>query len=239
MVKIKYASPKVTKSSSAKTKAEKASDTPNGRVRKLRRFTNLAAAIHLLQTRKITLLNPASWDDKNDAHFMAEYKRLRKMQTVLAICFASPQETYHHWRVFSNGADGICISFDRKRLLDAFKKQPGMTMGKMRYEYVETVAAWPELKVAQLPFLKRKPYQAENEYRVIYESADKPMEFFDVDIDLAWIKAITLSPWMPPAFLTAVKTTLRAIPGCEHIEIVRSTLVGRESWQSLTARAAD
>lgn len=65
-----------------------------------RRYTNLAAAIHLLQSRKITLLNPARWDDANDAYFMAEYKRLVGAETVLALCFAETAETYHHWRVF-------------------------------------------------------------------------------------------------------------------------------------------
>lgn len=49
-----------------------------------RRYTNLAAAIHLLQSRKITLLNPARWDDANDAYFMGEYKRLAGAETVLA-----------------------------------------------------------------------------------------------------------------------------------------------------------
>jgi hypothetical protein len=41
----------------------------------LHRYTNLAATIHMLCTKCITLLNPATWDDKNDAYFMAEYKR--------------------------------------------------------------------------------------------------------------------------------------------------------------------
>jgi hypothetical protein len=44
-------------------------------VQTLHRFTNLAAAIHMLRTRTITLLDPNTWDDKNDAYFMAEYKR--------------------------------------------------------------------------------------------------------------------------------------------------------------------
>lgn len=157
MLKLKYQS--VSKPTSESTKA-----TPSKAVHRIgnfRRYTNLAAVIHLLKTRQITLLNPASWDDKNDAHFMAEYKRLRASETVLAICFAATTETYHHWRVFSHGADGVCISFDRKPLLAAFKKQAGITMGKMNYERVEAVAGWSELKIGQLPFLKRKPYEPE------------------------------------------------------------------------------
>ena len=53
-------------------------------VETFRRYTNLAAAIHMLRTKSITLLNPATWDDKNDAYYMAEYKRLKDAATVLA-----------------------------------------------------------------------------------------------------------------------------------------------------------
>jgi hypothetical protein len=67
----------------------------------LHRFTNLAAAIHMLRARKITLLDPNTWDDKNDAYFMAEYKRQKGLATLLALCFADCDETYHHWRVFA------------------------------------------------------------------------------------------------------------------------------------------
>jgi hypothetical protein len=34
-----------------------------------------------------TLLNPASWDDRNEAHFIGRYKELARRGTVLAFCF--------------------------------------------------------------------------------------------------------------------------------------------------------
>lgn len=233
MAKLKSKSSNAKKSGSVKAKSTKS----RYKIGKFRRYTNLAALIHLLQNKRITLLNPASWDDKNDAHFMAEYKRLRDMETVLAICFAEAAETYHHWRVFSHGADGVCISFDRKSLLRAFSEKDGITMNKVRYELVETVADWDELKISELPFLKRKPYEPEQEFRVIYEQKRKQHQSFDMPIELNWIETITLSPWMPPAFQSAVTETLKAIKGCDEIKIVRSTLIGRGSWQELAARA--
>jgi len=57
-----------------------------------RRYTNLAVAIHMLRTKSITLLDPATWDDKNDAYDMAEYKRLKQAATVLALCFTESGE---------------------------------------------------------------------------------------------------------------------------------------------------
>src|SRR5690242_12938126 len=104
----------------------------------LHRYTNLAATIHLLQTRQITLLNPATWDDRNDAYFMAEYKRLKKAQTVLALCFTN-KETYHHWRVFSHGSDGVRIDFAEERLTAAFEGKRNIRCGLVRYRKIHDV----------------------------------------------------------------------------------------------------
>jgi hypothetical protein len=82
----------------------------------LRRYTNLAATIHILKSRHISLLSPAFWDDRNDAFFMRRYKERKSAKSVLALCFAEASETYHHWRVFSHGSDGTCIEFDKGHL---------------------------------------------------------------------------------------------------------------------------
>ena len=50
----------------------------------LRRYTNIPALIYLLTARKITLLDPASWDDKNDLHFLSLYREKKSLETVLA-----------------------------------------------------------------------------------------------------------------------------------------------------------
>jgi hypothetical protein len=86
------------------------------------RYTNLAATLHMLRTRNITLLNPATWDDTNDSYFMSEYKRLKNAKSVLALCFAESEESYHHWRIFSAGGDGVRIEFDKTALLAALTK---------------------------------------------------------------------------------------------------------------------
>ena len=73
--------------------------------------------------RKITLLDPQSWDDSNDSRYLALYKEKKKLTTVLALCFTQASETYHHWRVFANGSSGICITFHSVELLEAVQKE--------------------------------------------------------------------------------------------------------------------
>lgn len=201
-----------------------------------RRFTNLAATIHLLQNRKISLFDPANWDDKNDAFFMAEYKRRKHAKTLLALCFAECAETYHHWKVFSHGADGVCIGFDKEFLVSTFKNDPKIIMGPAIYKRIKEVKNIESIDLDRIPFLKRHPYEDEREYRVVYVDPDQFSQNRDYSIEISWITHVTLSPWMPEAFAQSVKKCLHSIDGCGGISIYQSTLVDNESWKSLVDR---
>ncbi len=196
----------------------------------LRRYTNLAAAIHLLRNRCLTLLNPASWDDRNDAYFLAQYKERLAASAVLALCFAEAPETYHHWRVFSSGGDGVCIEFDKPRLLEAIARDRALVARPVTYKQIKDLGDGP-IDTDELPFLKRFPYGDEQEFRVIYSSTDKEAEIHHVPIPLASINRLTLSPWMHAALAKAVKDTLKQIEGCKSVKICQSTLVDNDRWR--------
>src|SRR4029450_9521338 len=99
----------------------------------LRRYTDLPALLYLLSNRRITLLYPTSWHHTNDAYYLLKYKEKKNLKTVLALCLTADDETYHHWRIFSHGSSGVCISFDRAALLGALKRVPGMTSREVGY----------------------------------------------------------------------------------------------------------
>jgi hypothetical protein len=202
----------------------------------LQRYTNLAATIHLLRTKCITLLDPASWDDKNDAYFMAEYKRCAKVEAVLALCFSEQRETYHHWRVFSHGSDGVRIEFDKEKLLSTFDGDPQIRKRAVHYKLIKDLGKLKSIALEDLPFLKRAPYKDECEFRVIYIDQQKPVKYQDYNIEIGWIKRITLSPWLSKGLADSVKKTLRSIKGCSDLEIARSTLVDNEAWKAITTR---
>jgi hypothetical protein len=198
----------------------------------LRRYTNIPALIHLLTAKKITLLDPASWDDKNDSHFLSLYREKKSLQTVLALCFTQTSETYHHWRVFAEGSSGICITFAKDELLSAMTKRAGVTARAVRYLRMREIRS-RRLKVADLPFLKRFPYGDEREFRIIYESSRVKTTALDIAIPISCIKRITLSPWIPAALTAPVKDTIRRVKGCAHLKVTRSTLIGNEQWKDL------
>src|SRR5262245_1779073 len=99
----------------------------------LLRYTNIPALIYLLRERKVTLLDPAFWDDKNDSHYLSLYRQKKSLKSVLALCFTQVSETYHHWRVFADGSSGVCIRFSRAKLLSALHKQAGLRAKSLRY----------------------------------------------------------------------------------------------------------
>ena len=131
----------------------------------LRRYTDLPALLHMLRRKKLTLLSPSSWDDKNDSHFIELYRERKELLTVLALCFTEKGETYHHWRVFSSGSAGVCIKFHREALLDHLSKFKGVRFGPAQYAMIDRLRNQAPF-LDDLPFLKRYAFIDEGEFRV-------------------------------------------------------------------------
>ncbi|MCA8064282.1 DUF2971 domain-containing protein [Burkholderia sp. AU38729] len=203
----------------------------------LRRYTNIPSLLHILKNRKLTLLDPKKWDDTNDSAGMELYRRQKNLKSIVALCFATGDETYHHWHVFAGGAGGACIVFNRDKLLATFDQQ------NVKYREVDywTLKALDNKKLAldELPFTKRWGYRPEKEFRAIHESAEKKLSFFDVSIPLDAISRITLSPWLPQSIVSTTQDILRGIDGCGNLQVRRSTLTGNKTWKDAFKEAAE
>jgi len=195
-----------------------------------RRYTDLPSLIQILTNQKITLLDPATWDDKNDSFFLSTYKEKKRLTSVLALCFTSASETYHHWRVFAPGPSGVCIHFRGPALEAALRNMDGMKFRKLNYLKVDALRK-KHPTTLQLPFIKRFPFKAEIEYRALWESKDTACTHLDVPISLDSITRITLSPWLHPNLRKNVVASLKAIDGCRSIPMWRSTLTENAAWK--------
>ncbi|MER9567421.1 hypothetical protein [Mesorhizobium sp. M0571] len=202
-----------------------------------RRYTNLASALHILRNRCLTLLSPETWDDRNDAFFMSEYKRLRDVKSVLAICLADREETYHHW----SSPAGLTVCASSSIVTSYWLRstgQKGVIHRYVTYELLSNANTMRDVDLQILPFTKRWPYGDEREYRAVFVSADDRLKAFLVPVELAAIKRITLSPWLAPALVDSVKDTLKLLAGCKGMGIYRSTLIDNKQWQKLAGRVA-
>jgi hypothetical protein len=203
-------------------------ETNNSRT--LKRYTDITSLISILVTKKITLIDPLNWDDKNDSYFMSAYKRHKNLKSLLATCFTSAPETYHHWKIFSGNDSGVCIVFLNTQLQERIRGNSELKSDYVEYKTLaELENASPEIN--NLPFTKRYPFKDEKEFRIIYESASEDLSFYDLDIELKDIDRIFLSPWLHPALANNVKLLLKSISGCDKLKITRSTLIGNENWK--------
>ncbi len=135
----------------------------------LNRYTTLPMALDVLTQKRITLLSPDAWEDRNDAYYLERYQAEQRFRSVLAICFSTTSETFHHWRIFSHGASGVCLEFDKAKLLKSIGGKRGFRSGVISYHsFLHLRRNRPDIET--WPFLKRKPFEAEAEFRVIYET---------------------------------------------------------------------
>ena len=202
----------------------------------LRRYTDLPAALALLRNSEITLLPPESWDDRNDRWVMQAYARARGLKTLLALCFSEAAETYHHWKVFAPGSSGICIEFDKERLLGALPTA-NLRHEKVRYKTIKQIKE-PVPHPDGLPFGKRLAFKDEVEYRVIFESKRQLVTSRRVPFPSNAIRRVIVSPWLPDALFDSTAQAIREAAGENKVAVVQSRLIASPSWGEFAAMYA-
>ncbi|SRR5579862_128969 len=195
----------------------------------LNRFTTLPVLLDMLSRQCITLLGPTNWEDRNDAYYLEKYKANKQLKTLLACCFSTKRETFHHWKVFSNGPSGVCIEFNSHKLLSMVETVEGISFRPVSYRLIKhnqnpSLGAWP--------FLKRKAFEDEGEFRIIYENPFIEKKTKEIRFDLECIEKITLSPWMPKPIAKSVAKVIRDIKHCEDITVVGSSLLESSGWKN-------
>ena len=197
---------------------------------KLNRYTTLPFLLDLLRRRKIVLLDPSTWEDKNDVEAIDEYKRKKHLK-LFAVCFCAGDETIHHWRTYAEGVWGCCIEFDKDRLLASFSGKKGSRFQDVTYKKVidlENELKNNEIILEDFPFIKRYPYRFENEFRIIWEG-NTSQDSIEVGINLNSITKITISQKMPQSMRPTIEELL-----CSQVKkpprINFSTLYRNRRW---------
>ena len=198
-------------------------------MRLLKRYTELPYVLQILQTRKLTLMNPGSWDDRNDSHFVQAYRERRGYGSVLALCLTEAAQTYHHWRVFTHGASGACLQFNKQRFVDWIAENEALCGRPVQYKTLRQIRQSPPA-LDDLPFIKRKAYEHELEFRLLYATQRRSLPFKTFALPLEVIDSILLNPWLPPSTADAVESVIHGIKGCEAIRLIRATIISNDEW---------
>ncbi len=196
--------------------------------RNLNRYTTLPILLDMLMRKKIVLLDPSTWEDKNDSQIILEYKVRKRIPKLFAVCFSIGDETIHHWKTYADGIAGCCIEFNEDKLLKSFQGINGIRWGDVTYKKIKEVKE-NTIELEQIPFVKRHPYRVEREFRVIWEGRTD-RDNIEMNIDLNSINRITISQNMPRDVCDTIVELLR-----EHIKdpekkIIRSTIFENRRW---------
>lgn len=198
----------------------------------VRRYTTLSSALDTLNNRMLTLLSTTKWDDTNDAYFMEIYRTEAKLGSVLALCCTMATETYHHWRVFTQGLEGVCLEFDRGRLEAAIGRMPELVAGPVEYKLVKDLERLSAKDINRLPFIKRDGYSDEREWRVIANCSKPALQTLDIPIDPSWINRVILNPWLPPPLFDTIRGVIQSFPECGKLSVVSSRLTNSSRWKA-------
>lgn len=198
----------------------------------VRRYTTLSSALDTLSQQHLVLLSQSKWDDLNDVRFMELYRSHANVGSVLALCCTLATETYHHWRVFAQGMEGICLEFERRLLKQSLLSTAGLEMRKVDYLKVRDLEALHPGDAHRLPYVKREGYSDEREWRIVLTCDDEAMMAKAVAIELRALNRVLLNPWIPPSLADNLRTIIRKIPGCEAIKIEASRLTNSDRWKA-------
>lgn len=195
------------------------------------RYTNFASLIDLLVKRKISLLDPGKWTDRNDSAFIKLYGSSLGFKSLYAICFTSSVETSHHWHAFAPGTDGVRIEFDKYGLIECLENDKNsIDHGKVKYKTLKEVES-QNFELGEMPFIKRYAFRGEDEYRVFYASKRLlKSKIYEIKLDLSCIKKITINNNLPKELADPLKKLICSIDGCETISVSRSTLNYNNRW---------
>jgi hypothetical protein len=197
----------------------------------LKRYTQLPHLLHMLTTRSITLLSPNTWDDRNDAHFIARYRESKGLKSVHVLCLTKSPATYHHWHVFAGNASGVRIEFDEAAFREWVSKIKGARLDRVEYIKLDK-AVLANLTTDQLPFAKRFAFRDEGEVRLIVDEPKNDAPFKSVPFDHSMIKGVIVSPWLPRPLFSSVEAVIRSVSPGASFKIRPTTMLANSTFMA-------
>ena len=191
---------------------------------RLRRYTELPFLMEYLSTGRLAFLDPSKWEDGNDRRRLEEYRNLGGFNSIYACCLAECSETYHHWKIYSKGLNGVCVEFEKDELIDSLDQQNCIhkSVQYLNWEILEQT----QFALDERPFVKRDVFKDEVEYRIIVTSPEEQRPVLFQNVPLTALRKIIINPWMPESTAHEVFRILELLPVGKDLSLWRSQLLG-------------
>jgi hypothetical protein len=207
----------------------------------LRRYTDVLNLLEIVRTRRLPLSVPDFWQDSTDRLCLQVYADRFRLQgegdrSIFALCMTQTSETSHHWQLYASHSHGVCIVFDRAKLCaaieEAARRSPSIRHGQVEYLDYSDMKEACDCDPDKLPFVKRKEFADEREYRVIAVSGSELFDGeFSIPIPLSAINRIVLGYRMPTHLSQGLSDLVRSFRGCRDLVVRQSTFMDNGKWR--------
>ena len=193
-------------------------------IHSLKKYMKLSTLLDILNRKQITLLSPQNWPDKNDSFVMEKYRDAKNAAHVCAICFTVDTDSVYHWTAFSKECDGCCLELDAESFLKSIETDENVKHQFVRYL---PVTFKDEISIDDYPFVKRKQFECEREYRLVVLNDES--ETYPIDLKPEFIRRISISDDMPKPVCESVKKIIKDL--CPDVEVCQTTLNDNNKWK--------
>lgn len=195
----------------------------------LKHYTSVSTLYKIL-AKGFMFQDGKSWNDKNDRYTLQKYREYVYPKNVLVLCFCDGAGNVYHWaalgKIDPNDSDSqikCSIVLNKDTFLKHIDSIVGMSHREMMYCKNNKVA---EHQMEDLPYLKRKEFSVEKEYRIIY-TGDKS-EFFLSDI-IPYIDKIVIGLCTEAEF-DEIKQHIVTAFNIDEAKITQNLLNGSKEW---------
>ena len=196
-----------------------------------KRYTQLPFLLQMLRRSEIALLDPASWEDRNDAYYLDLFRMKIAFTSVFALCMTRTSTTFHHWKVFAGSTSGVCLHFKVDQLV-LWAKANQIQLREVSYFSLQKASRNPPSKL-DLPFRKRHAFEDEAELRLLYPSQEPQSSSRAFPFKLEMLAKIEINPWLPQGAFEAVSESICEIEGCKSIVVEQSHLLNNREWANI------
>jgi hypothetical protein len=196
----------------------------------LRRYTKFDHLLGALSTGKMHLRDTSDWEDRNDKFSIALFKEKKSVDALHALCFSKSSTKFHLWSLYGHREKGACAVLLMDHLIKEASKRSFIARDVI-YETIRKLKSPNQYNIDDLPFLKRNPYSAENEFRIISigNNIDPSLLFLPVTPYI--VVRVEINPWASDAEFSNMKQKINSVPGYEATEVIQSKILSSPNWQ--------
>ena len=201
----------------------------------LKKYTKLKYLEGILEESSLFLGEPDSWPDKNDGEAMKLYKVGKKIQSIRATCLNMGADRYHFWEVYGGREHGVCLWFDSSLLLRDIKDDATLSHRAVHYRFS---SEGRDLKLSDLPFLKRQQYSDEREYRVVRECCVAQSCSGKLKFSPKSLVRIYLNPWLDDVEVANYSNVIHSNDEFRTVQVLQNNSLLHGGWVSGLKRVA-